>query len=73
MTADTNNLPLGWRVYGLGVLALRLVWLARGDFAPGQPLPKTFPARSALPNAAAAFMLIAGAAVEWRRTAAPPR
>ena len=41
-----------------------------GDFDPGQPVPKDFPDRTALAYAAAAFMLVAGAAVEWRRTAA---
>ena len=41
-----------------------------GDFDPGQPVPKGFPDRTALAYAAAAFMLVAGAAVEWRRTAA---
>jgi uncharacterized membrane protein YphA (DoxX/SURF4 family) len=33
-------------------------------------VPKAFPDRTALAYAAAAFMLVAGAAVEWRRTAA---
>jgi uncharacterized membrane protein YphA (DoxX/SURF4 family) len=60
----------GWRVWGLGVMALALVSLAWGDFDPGQPVPKAFPDRTALAYAAAAFMLVAGAAVEWRRTVA---
>src|SRR5207302_10773700 len=59
-----------WRVYGLGVMALGIVCLAWGDFDPGQPVPKNFPDRTALAYAAAAFMLVAGAAVAWRRTAA---
>src|SRR6478736_10280791 len=63
-------MAFGWRVYGLGVIALGLVSLAWGDFDPGQPVPKGFPDRSALAYAAAVFMLVAGAAVEWRRTAA---
>jgi uncharacterized membrane protein YphA (DoxX/SURF4 family) len=63
-------MDFGWRVYGLGVMALGLVCLAWGDFDPGQPVPKDFPHRTALGYAAAAFMLVAGAAVEWRRTAA---
>ena len=62
--------PLGWRVYGLGVVALALVALAWGDFDPGQPAPKDLPAREVLAYGAAAFMLAAGAAVLWRRTAA---
>ena len=60
----------GSRVFGLGVLALGAVGLAWGDFVLGQPVPKDFPARTALAYAAAAFMLVAGAAIEWRRTAA---
>jgi|SRR5690242_15748528 len=60
----------GWRVYGLGVMALGVVGLALGDFVLGQPVPKNFPDRTALAYAAATFMLVAGAAVEWRRTAA---
>jgi uncharacterized membrane protein len=59
----------GWRIYGLGVMALGMVCLAWGDFVLGQPVPKDFPDRSALAYAAGAFMLVAGAAVEWRRTA----
>ena len=41
-----------------------------GGFDPGQPVPKGFPDRTALAYAAAAFMIVAGAAIEWRRTAA---
>jgi len=63
-------MAFGWRVYGLGVMALGLVSLAWGDFAPGQPVPKNFPDRTALAYAAAVFMFVAGAAIEWRRTAA---
>ncbi len=33
-------------------------------------MPKDFPARTALAYAAGAFMVVAAAAVEWRRTAA---
>jgi len=60
----------GRRAYGLGVMALAVVCLALGDFLPGQPVPKGFPDRAALAYLAGAFMLVAGAAVEWRRTAA---
>src|ERR1700675_3710202 len=59
----------GWRVYGRGVMAWGMVCLGWGDFDLGQPVPKDFPDRTALAYAAAAFMLVAGAAVEWRRTA----
>jgi uncharacterized membrane protein YphA (DoxX/SURF4 family) len=69
-TAGKPTMGFGWRVYGLGVIALGMVCLAWGDFDPGQPVPKDFPGRSALAYAAAAFMLVAGAAVEWRRTVA---
>jgi len=62
--------PFGWRVYGLGVMALAMVCLALGDFLPGQPVSRNFPDRTPLAYAAGAFMLVAGAAVEWRRTAA---
>ncbi len=70
MTPDRTTMTLGWRVYGLGVMALALVCLAWGGFDPGQPAPKNLPDRAVLAYAAAAFMLVAGAAVEWRRTAA---
>jgi uncharacterized membrane protein YphA (DoxX/SURF4 family) len=50
-------------------MALAVVCLAWGDFDPGQPVPE-FPGRTALAYAVAAFMLVAGAAVEWRRTVA---
>jgi uncharacterized membrane protein YphA (DoxX/SURF4 family) len=63
-------MALGWRVYGLGVMALGMVCLAWGDFVLGQPVPRDFPARTALAYAAGVFMLVAGAAVEWRRTTA---
>jgi len=61
-------ITVGTRVFGLGVIALGLVSLAWGDFDFGQPVPKSFPLRAVLAYAAAAFMLVAGAAVEWRRT-----
>ena len=70
MTAEKTTMAFGWRVYGLGVMALAMVCLALGDFLPGQPVPKNFPDRTALVYAAGAFMLVAGAAVEWRRTVA---
>ncbi|HEX5123112.1 MAG TPA: DoxX family protein [Rhodanobacteraceae bacterium] len=67
MTASTK-MAYGWRVWGLGIMALGAVCLAFGDFHPGQPVPKEFPARTELAYIVAAFMLVAGAAVEWRRT-----
>jgi uncharacterized membrane protein len=68
MGAEKTKMAFGWRVYRLGVLALGMVCLAFGDFHPGQPVPKEFPARTVLAYAAAAFMVVAGTAVEWRRT-----
>ena len=70
MTAEKTMMAFGWRVYGLGVMALGMVCLAWGDFVLGQPVPKDFPDRTALAYVAGTFMLVAGAAVEWRRTAA---
>jgi uncharacterized membrane protein YphA (DoxX/SURF4 family) len=63
-------MAFGWRFYGIGVMALGIVCLAFGDFHPGQPVPKDFPARTVLAYAAAVFMLAAGAAVVGRRTVA---
>ncbi len=70
MTAKKATMAFGRRVYGLGVMALGLACLAFGTFDPGQPVPKDFPARTALAYTAGAFMVVAAAAVEWRRTAA---
>jgi uncharacterized membrane protein YphA (DoxX/SURF4 family) len=68
MTAEKPAMAFGWRVFGLGVMALAVVSLVLGDFDPGQPVPKAFPDRTVLAYAVAGFMLIAGAAIEWRRT-----
>src|SRR3981081_3797121 len=70
MTAEKTTIAFGWRAYGLGGVALGLVCLAWGAFDRGQPVPKNFPDRTALAYAAAAFMLVAGAAVVWRRATA---
>src|ERR1700724_4453066 len=48
MTAEKTTMAFGWRVYGLGVMALGMVCLAWGDFDLGQPVPKDFPDRTAL-------------------------
>ena len=53
MTAEKKSLALGWCIYGVGVIALGAVCLGFGDFHPGQPVPKDFPARTALAYAAA--------------------
>ena len=70
MTTKKTTTAFGWRVYGLGMMAMAMLCLAWGVFDPGQPVPKSFPSYTALAYVAAAFMLIAGAAVEWRRTTA---
>jgi uncharacterized membrane protein YphA (DoxX/SURF4 family) len=69
MTAEQKTMAFGWRVYGLGVMAVGMACVAFGDFDPGQPVPAHFPARAALAYAAGAFLVVAAAAVEWRRTA----
>ena len=68
MPAAPGSRGFGWRIYGLGVMALGMVSLAWGDFDLGQPVARSFPDRTTLAYAAAAFMLVTGAAVEWRRT-----
>jgi len=70
MTAEKAPMDFGWRVYGLGLMALAAVCFVWSGFDPGQPVPKAFPERAVLGYAAAAFLLIAGAAIEWRRTTA---
>ncbi|MGA7556360.1 MAG: hypothetical protein WBW54_21635 [Candidatus Acidiferrales bacterium] len=70
MTAKKTTMPFGWRFYGLGVLAIALASLVFREFDPGQPMPDKFPARAALACAAGALMVVAAAALEWRRTVA---
>jgi uncharacterized membrane protein len=67
---DEAMITWGARVFGVGIMALGLLWLALGDFDYGQAVPKNFPARTALAYGAAAFMFVAGVAIEWRRTVA---
>jgi uncharacterized membrane protein len=70
MTIEKTTMAFGWRVYGLGVIAVGMASLVFGEFDPGQPMPEHFPARLALVYAAGAIMVIAAAAIEWHRTAA---
>jgi uncharacterized membrane protein len=70
MTTENPRRAYGWRVFGLGVMAMAGVSFALGNFLPGQPAPETLPDRTVLAYAVAVFMLIAGAAMEWRRTVA---
>jgi uncharacterized membrane protein len=69
MTIEKAAIALSWRVYGLGIVALGVACLVFGDFDPGQTVPVTFPIRTALVYAAGAIMVLAAAAIEWRRTA----
>ena len=59
MTAEKSTMAFGWRVYGLGVMALGIATLAFGTFDPGQPVPEHFPGRTAL---ALAVTVVIGAA-----------
>ncbi len=52
-------------LFGLGIFALGLAFLVWGDFVPGQPVPNDFPHRTALAYLVAAFLLIAGAALQF--------
>ncbi len=63
----------GGRVYGLGAVALGLVGLVWGDFATvWQPVQTVgIPSHGALAYVAAACLLSAGVAVQWRRRARP--
>src|SRR5947199_10535890 len=70
MPVENSKLDFGWRVYGLGGIAIALVCLAFGDFDSGQPVPASFPGRAVLAYVAAAFLLAAGLGIEWRRTTA---
>jgi len=69
MNAKKTTMACGWRIYGLGVMAIGLACVAFSDFDPGQPVREGFPGRAALAVAAGAFMVAGAVAVEWRRTA----
>ncbi len=64
--------PTRWgrHVFGAGIMALGAACLATADFVVAQPLPKDFAHRAPLAFATAAFLLAAGAALQWRRSAA---
>jgi uncharacterized membrane protein YphA (DoxX/SURF4 family) len=58
-------------IFGLAAIAMGLLGLAWADFASvWQPVPKELPGRSALAYVAAAAFLLAGLAMQWRRTSA---
>jgi uncharacterized membrane protein len=68
MSAAKTTVAFGRRVYSLGVMAVGTLCLVWGDFVPGQPVPRDFPARTALAYVAGAFMFLAATAIQWRRT-----
>lgn len=70
MIANQVTHAYGRLVFGLGLLSMAAVWLAWGDFSPGQAVPAIISNRTLLAYAVAAFTLIGGAAIEWRRSAA---
>jgi uncharacterized membrane protein YphA (DoxX/SURF4 family) len=64
-------IPLGIRIYGLGAIATGLVGLVWGDFAlQWEPVAASFPGRTALAYIFGALLVVAGAAVNWRRPSA---
>jgi len=68
MRSEKAKMGFGWRVYGIGMMALGMACLVFGEFDPGQPVPDHFPYRTVLAYFAGVFMVVAAAAVEWRRT-----
>jgi uncharacterized membrane protein len=70
MTAKRTTIAIGSHVFALGVMALAIFGLVIGDFIAGQPVGEAFPERTVLAYAAAAFMLVAAVAIQWRRSAA---
>jgi hypothetical protein len=65
---DDTRVEPGWRILGLGIIAFAVIGFVWGDFISGQPAPKWLPERTTLAYIAAAFMLVTGAALQWRRT-----
>ncbi|HEX3911908.1 MAG TPA: DoxX family membrane protein [Steroidobacteraceae bacterium] len=63
--------PVALGIYGLAAMAIGLVGLIWGDFlAVWQPVPKSLPGRTALAYAVAAVILLAGLALQRKRSAA---
>jgi hypothetical protein len=69
--AEETALALGWRVYSLGVMAIGALCLAFGEFDPGQPVPDSFSAHSALPYVVGAFLMLAAGTMQFRRSRRP--
>lgn len=61
---------LGRHAFGLGIFALGFTFLVWGDFLAGQTVPNNLPHRTALAYTVAAFLLCAGAALQFRWSAA---
>jgi hypothetical protein len=70
MTAEKTTRAFGWRVYGLGVMALGMVCLAWGTSTLGSRCPRTFPTAPPWPMPPLRSCLSRARPVEWRRTAA---
>ncbi len=69
MSEAVTSLAPSTRFYGMGIVAIAAVNLALGAFDPTQPVPDGFPGRTALAYATSLFLLLAGVATVWRRTA----
>ena len=65
---DRNARALGFRVLGLGIAFLAIVCLVWRIFDPGQSVPDDLPAHDMLAVLVAAFLLLAGLAIEWSKT-----
>jgi hypothetical protein len=70
MTAEKSSMEVGRRVYGVGVMGLGVVCLVWRDLVLGETLPKGLPGNVILLCGAGALMLVVGAAMGWRRSAA---
>src|SRR5271165_6576708 len=61
--------PLGTHVYGAAAIGFCIVGIAWRDFAlVWQPVPSDIPGRAGLACAVAFIFVLAGMAVQWRRT-----
>lgn len=63
-----DGILAGRQVLGFGIVVLAVACLVWGGFDPGQSVPDSLPAHDMLAAVVAIFMLIAGLAIEWRKT-----